>query len=84
MPCASRGTRGGMRIGKAQLVEILRARGDHELADRANLDLPAQVEAEEHPEFFTGLELDVDAGDAARHAKAGHHEDMDGLATSPE
>jgi hypothetical protein len=71
-----------MRIDKAQLVEILRARGDHDLADRANLQLPAQIESAEHPEFFRGLELDVDAGDAARHAGAGEQEEMSGLATS--
>lgn len=71
-----------MRVTKAQLVEILRARGDHDLADRANVELPAQVESEEHPEFFENLELEVDAGDAARHGGAGDREDMHGLATS--
>ncbi len=70
-----------MRIDKARLVEILRSRGDHALADRANLELPAQLESEQHPEFFAGLELPVDAGDAARHASGGPREDTEGLAT---
>ena len=30
-----------MSVDKAQVVEILRARGDHELADRVNRELPA-------------------------------------------
>ena len=76
------GNTSAMMIDKAQLVEILRARGDHELADRANLELPAQVESAEHPEFFSRLDLDVDEGDAKRHGGAGDHEDMHGLATS--
>ena len=73
-----------MTVAKAQLVEILRARGDHELADRANLELPSEVDSEQHPEFFHGLDLDVDAGDAARHGGAGDREDMSGLASTEE
>ena len=29
-----------MKADKAQIVEILRSRGDHQLADRVNLELP--------------------------------------------
>ena len=71
-----------MTVDKAQLVEILRARGDHELADRVNTDLPAQVDPSEHPELFEGMDLDLDAGDAARHAEPGDEESTEGLPTS--
>lgn len=70
-----------MRITKAQLVEILRARGDHDVADRANLELPPEVDSDQHPDFFNRLDLAVDAGDAGRHGGAGDREDMHGLAT---
>lgn len=61
-----------MNVDKAQLVEMLRGRGDHALADRVNHDLPDVVSTEEHPYLFQGLELDLDAGDAARHAEPMH------------
>jgi len=70
-----------MHVAKAQLVEILRARGDHDLADRANAELPAEIDSEQHAEFFRGLDLPVDPGDAARHGAVGHEEDMQGLAS---
>ena len=71
-----------MTVSKAQLVEMLRARGDHALADRLNSELPATVDPAEHLELFRQLDLDLDAGDAARHADVGHHEAMTGLPES--
>lgn len=70
-----------MSVSKAQVVEILRARGDHDLADRVNAELPAELDPDQHQELFRGLELDVDAGDAARHASTGETEDTEGLPT---
>ena len=64
-----------MSADKAQVVEILRGRGDHELADRVNRELPATFEPSEVG-FLRGLDLGVDVGDAQRHAEAGQHEDM--------
>lgn len=78
------GSTSAMRVAKEQLVEILRARGDHDLADRANVELPAQVESDQHREFFENLDLSVDAGDAERHGEPGDREDMHGLRTSEE
>jgi|GEM_PF-2317966 len=64
-----------MAADKAQVVEILRGRGDHELADRVNRELPATFDPSE-VELLRGLDLGVDTGDAQRHAGAGQHEDM--------
>ena len=43
-----------MAVDKAQVVEILRARGDHELADRVNRELPASFDPS-HIEMLQGL-----------------------------
>jgi hypothetical protein len=67
-----------MSVDKAQVVEILRGRGDHELADRVNRELPATFDPGQE-ELLKGLDLGVDAGDAERHAGAGEHEDMSRL-----
>jgi hypothetical protein len=67
-----------MAVDKAQVVEILRARGDHELADRVNRELPASFDPS-HIEMLQGLNLDVDAEDAQRHSGVGEHEDMSHL-----
>jgi hypothetical protein len=70
-----------MNADKAQIVEILRGRGDHQLADRVNLELPAVFDPAE-TELLRDLDLDVDAADAARHAGDGRTEDMSGLPRS--
>ena len=70
-----------MEIDKAQLVEMLRSRGDQDLADRVSRELPARVDPDQHRELFDGLDLDLDAGDAARHADEGLTENMRGLPT---
>jgi hypothetical protein len=71
-----------MDVDKAQVVEILRARGDHGLADRVNLELPTTFDpASVH--YRRDLDLEVDAGDAARHANAGDREDMPDLPEEP-
>ena len=67
-----------MSVDKAQVVEILRARGDHELADRVNRELPAAFDPGD-VDMLRGLELGIDTGDAQRHAAVGEHEDMTGL-----
>lgn len=71
-----------MNVDKAQVVEILRSRGDHELADRVNGDLPATFDPADF-DLLRGLDLGVDTGDAARHANEGDREDMTGLPQSP-
>jgi hypothetical protein len=63
---------------KAQIVEILRARGDHELADRVNTELPTRFDPAD-TELLRDLDLHVDTGDAARHAADGTSEKMTGL-----
>jgi hypothetical protein len=70
-----------MKADKAQIVEILRSRGDHQLADRVNLELPDVFDPSE-TELLRDLDLGVDAGDAARHAEDGRTEDMSGLPRS--
>jgi hypothetical protein len=69
-----------MQIPKEQLIEMLRSRGDHEAADRLNLELPALVDPAEHPEL-AGLGFDTDAGDADRHEEPGSAGDLSGLPT---
>ena len=71
-----------MEVDKAQVVEILRARGDHELADRVNLELPTTFDPT-RTELLKGLDLGIDAGDAARHAEEGDHESMSQLREAP-
>lgn len=71
-----------MRVDKQQIVEMLRARSDHALADRLNVDLPPEVDPTDYPELFQTLDLDLDAGDAARHSDAGQHESTHGLPTT--
>jgi hypothetical protein len=68
-----------MTVSREQLVEMLRSRGDQELADRAQRELPPTVDPAEHPSWFDGLDLTVDAGDADRHGSAGRSENMTGL-----
>jgi hypothetical protein len=67
-----------MDVTKAQVVEILRSRGDDELADRANRELPTAVDPAT-VDFLRDIDLGIDAGDAARHAGDGQSEDMAGL-----
>ena len=59
-----------MDVDKAQVVEILRGRGDNELADRVNLELPARFDPGK-VDLLRDLDLGVDIGDAHRHAQAG-------------
>jgi len=70
-----------MDVDRAQVVEILRSRGDHELADRVNRELPATFDPNE-TDLLAGMDLRVDAGDADRHAGVGLTEDMGGLPQS--
>jgi hypothetical protein len=70
-----------MSVDKAQVVEILRARGDHDLADRVNLELPASFDPSQ-VELLEGLDLGVDPGDAQRHAGVGKTEEMNRIPES--
>jgi hypothetical protein len=71
-----------MDADKAQVVEMLRSRGDQELADRVNRELPARFDPAD-VDFLREVRPQVDASDAARHASDGHREDMTGLPESP-
>jgi hypothetical protein len=64
-----------MDVDKAQVVEILRSRGDQDLADRVNRDLPTRFDPGQ-VELLRGLDLGVDVGDADRHAEEGQTENM--------
>jgi hypothetical protein len=68
-----------MTVSREQLVEMLRARGDQDLADRAQRELPPTVDPAKLPPWTDGLDLPLDAGDADRHGSAGRSEDMTGL-----
>lgn len=68
-----------MKVTKEQLVEQLRARGEHDLADRLNLELPALVDPGDYPDLFGDRDLTAETGDAARHAEAGSEGDMQNL-----
>jgi hypothetical protein len=71
-----------MEVDKAQVVEILRSRGDDGLADRVNTELPTTFDPAE-VDFLRDLDLGVDIGDAARHADGGRREGMAGLPEEP-
>jgi hypothetical protein len=68
-----------MKVDKAQVVEILRSRGDQNLADRVNRELPAQFDPTQ-VDLLRNIDLGIDAGDAARHSGEGQSEEMTGLA----
>ena len=53
-------------VDKARVVEILRSRGDQQLADRVNRELPARFDPAQQ-DLLRGIDLPVDAEDAARH-----------------
>ena len=65
-------------VDKARVVEILRSRGDQQLADRVNRELPARFDPAQQ-DLLRGFDLPVDAEDAARHSSGGTTEDMDGV-----
>ncbi len=47
-----------MEIPKAMLVERIRSRDGHELAERADNDLPDKVDTERDADLLRGLDLD--------------------------
>ena len=55
-----------MTLTKAQVVEVLRSRGDHAAADRLHEQLPDLFDPSDYEAVFDAL--DLDAVDAARHA----------------
>lgn len=44
-----------MQIDKSQILEFLRSQGDHEKADRADTELPDQVDTEQHSDLLSKL-----------------------------
>ena len=47
-----------MQIDKQQIIELLRSRGDTDKADRAEQELPDQVDTEEHANILERLGID--------------------------
>jgi hypothetical protein len=47
-----------MQIPKGKIVELLRDRGQDDLADRADQQLPDQVDPEQHADVLSKLGID--------------------------
>ena len=47
-----------MQIAREQVLELLRQRGDHDTADRAAAQLPAQVDTDQHADVLRRLGID--------------------------
>jgi hypothetical protein len=48
-----------MEIPKDKILELLRNRGDQDKADRANEELPDQVDTEKHRDLLDRLGIDA-------------------------
>jgi hypothetical protein len=48
-----------MKIDRQRIVDFLRNRGDHDQADRAQSDLPDQVDTDEHADKLSQLGVDI-------------------------
>lgn len=44
-----------MQIDKQQIIDMLKNRGDHDKADRAQTDLPDQVDTDQHSDTLSQL-----------------------------
>lgn len=57
-----------MEIPKDQILQLLRDRGDHDNAHRADQQLPDRVDTEQHRDLLAGLGIKPDelAGDIGR------------------
>jgi hypothetical protein len=53
-----------VNIDKAQIIEMLKSRGEDDKARKAQSDLPDQVDTEQHKGLLDSLGLDV--GDLAK------------------
>ena len=47
-----------MQIDKQQIIQMLRERGDHEKADKAEQQLPDQVDHDEHKNMLEQIGVD--------------------------
>ena len=48
-----------MKLDKSTILDMLRSRGDHEQANRADQELPDEVDHEEHSGMLGRLGLDA-------------------------
>lgn len=48
-----------MQIDKAQILELLRSRGDTAKADEADRELPQQVDTDQHGDLLSRLGINV-------------------------
>jgi hypothetical protein len=48
-----------VRIDKAQILELLRSRGDHDKAQQADQELPDQVDTDQHGDLLSRLGISV-------------------------
>jgi len=48
-----------MKIDKAQILELLRSRGDHSQADQADQELPQQVDTDKDGGLLQKFGLDI-------------------------
>ena len=44
-----------MEVSRQEIIEALRGRDEHELADRAEAELPAEVDTEDDADMLHGL-----------------------------
>lgn len=47
-----------MKIDKAQIIQLLRSRGDDDKANQAESELPQQVDTEQHSDLLSKLGID--------------------------
>ena len=47
-----------MQIDKEQVLQLLRAKGQHEQADQAQQQLPDQVDTEQHSDLLSRFNVD--------------------------
>lgn len=58
MRCPTSGKASGMRTEKSQILDLLRTRGDDAAAERADRELPDQVDIHEHRGVLDELGVD--------------------------
>jgi len=47
-----------MQIPKDKIIEMIRSRGDHDQADKANSELPDQVDTDQHGDLLSKFNVD--------------------------
>jgi hypothetical protein len=48
-----------MKIDRQHIIDLLRNRGDHDKADRAQSELPEQVDTDQHADKLSQLGVDI-------------------------